>query len=238
MSGIGDWIRAIRTYNVRKKLWNQKQCKIDGRSNVNFQNCKFEGCNAVGKFTILNNCEFGFGTYISEQSVLVNISVGKYCAIGPFVHIINGQHPTRRFVSIHPAFYSTARQAGFTYVTENKFNELTYVNPEKKQFVCVGNDVWIGDGVSIMEGVTIADGTIIAAGAVVVKDTEPYSIVGGVPAKLIRYRFDEEEISFLLKLKWWDKDQSWMERYADKFEDIEELKKKLSTELPEKDGME
>lgn len=231
MSGIGDWIRAIKTYNVRRRLWNQKRCKIDGRSNVNFQNCKFEGCNAVGKFTILNNCELGFGTYISEQDVLENMAIGKFCAIGPYVHVINGKHPTKHFVSIHPAFYSTAVQAGITYVKENRFEEFSYVNPEKTQFARIGNDVWVGDSVSIMEGVTVADGTIIAAGAVVVKDTEPYSIVGGVPAKLIRYRFDGENIDFLLKLKWWDKDQNWLEKYADKFNDIENLKKVLSEEI-------
>lgn len=227
MSGIGDWIRAIKTYRVRKQLKNQIKCEIDGRSNINFQNCKLEGCNVVGKFTILNNCEVGFGTYISEQSVLVNMSVGRYCAIGPFVHVINGKHPTREFVSIHPAFYSTAGQAGFSYVTKNRFDEFTYVNSEKEHFVCAGNDVWIGDSVSIMEGVTIADGTIIAAGAVVVKDTEPYSIIGGVPAKVIRYRFDQEDIDFLLSLQWWNQGEKWIREHAQYFDNIKRLKENL-----------
>ena len=68
----------------------------------------------------------------------------------------------------------------------------------------IGNDVWIGANVSILPGVYIGDGAVIAAGAVVTKDVEPYAIVGGVPAKVIRYRFSPKEIYILLKIKWWD----------------------------------
>ncbi len=70
----------------------------------------------------------------------------------------------------------------------------------------IGNDVWIGHGVFIKEGVTVGDGAVIAAGAVVVKDVPPYAIVGGSPAKIIKYRFDEKTISKLLELQWWNMD--------------------------------
>lgn len=70
----------------------------------------------------------------------------------------------------------------------------------------VGNDVWIGYNATIMPGVQIGDGAIIASNAVVTKDVLPYSIVGGNPTKLIRYRFDEETIAMLQTLKWWDWD--------------------------------
>lgn len=227
MSGFGDYVRAACTLNVRRKLKQEKKCYIDGRSNVNFSNCEFEGNNKVEKFTILNHVILGFGSYISESSMLVDTSIGKYCAIGPNVHIVTGNHPSRKFVSIHPSFYSTAKQAGFTYVQENRFAESSYVDSEQGLLAYIGNDVWIGDGVSIMEGVKIADGTIIGAGAVVVKDTEPYSVLGGVPARLIRYRFDEEETAFLLKLRWWDKDAEWIERHAEYFDDVKRLKQFL-----------
>ena len=93
----------------------------------------------------------------------------------------------------------------------------------------MGNDVWIGDGVKIMEGVTIADGTIVAAGANVVKDTEPYSIVGGNPARPIRYRFNEEQIKFLLDLKWWNKPENWIDEYAKYFDNIATLQEQIGS---------
>jgi len=70
--------------------------------------------------------------------------------------------------------------------------------------VVIGSDVWIGEGVTILSGVKIGDGAIIAANSVIVKNVEPYSIVGGNPAKLIKYRFSEEQIKHLLEIKWWD----------------------------------
>lgn len=79
-------------------------------------------------------------------------------------------------------------------------------HPSTKGDVIVGNDVWMASGVKILSGVKIGDGAVIGANALVSKDVEPYSIVGGNPAKLIKYRFDEETISKLLKIKWWDWD--------------------------------
>ena len=106
-----------------------------------------------------------------------------------------GRHPVH-FVSLHPVFYSKLSQAGVTFSDRNYFEELLPVT--------IGNDVWIGAGAIILDGVTIGDGAVIAAGAVVVRDVEPYSIVGGVPAKLIRNRFNEETMRLLFQIKWWD----------------------------------
>lgn len=75
---------------------------------------------------------------------------------------------------------------------------------DNKGDIVVGNDVWIGYEAVILAGVTIGDGAIIGARAVVTKDVPPYTIVGGIPAKQIRKRFNEETIDILLKLKWWD----------------------------------
>lgn len=72
----------------------------------------------------------------------------------------------------------------------------------------------------ILDGVTIGDGAIVGAGAVVVKDIPPYAVAGGVPAKIIRYRFSEEEIQKLLKIKWWNREQTWLREHAELFRDI------------------
>ena len=88
--------------------------------------------------------------------------------------------------------------------------------------------MWLGYGTKILEGVTVGDGAVVAAGAVVTKDVPPYAIVGGVPAKVIKYRFSEEDIEYLLKLRWWDKAEEWIKVHAEYFENIELLKEKVT----------
>ena len=124
--------------------------------------------------------------------MLKNVSVGKYCSIANNVMIGIGQHPTN-LVSTNSIFYKNG--------INDKF--ATHINYEEEPKTVIGNDVWFGNGALIMEGVHIGDGTIIAARAVVTKSTPPYSIVGGVPAKIIKYRFSEDVIAALLKTKWW-----------------------------------
>jgi serine acetyltransferase len=94
----------------------------------------------------------------------------------------------------------------------------------------IGNDVWICFSSTILQGATIDDGTIIAAGAVVTKTVPAYAIVGGVPAKIIRYRFNEETIKRLLKIRWWDKDITWIDNHADGFGNVEQFIQKYGDE--------
>ena len=179
--------------------------------------CTFEGYNSVTKDCEIHNVSMGKGTYLARGVRLSDCRIGKFCSIGPGVTSINGSHPTRDFVSTHPAFYSAHTPSHLSYTEEQRYDEYKWLDQSNHVLNKIGNDVWIGAHALIMEGVSIGDGAIVAAGAVVTKDVPPYAIVGGVPAKIIRYRFDEESIEKLLLIKWWDKDEEWIRKKAPLF---------------------
>ena len=121
--------------------------------------------------------------------------IGKFCMIASGVKfIMNGANHLTDSLSTYPF-------AIFAKGWEKAMEGKAYPN---KGDIILGNDVWIGYNATIMAGVTIGDGAIIATNSTVVKDVEPYSIVGGNPAKEIKKRFPDKTIDKLLKLKWWD----------------------------------
>lgn len=190
-------------------------CDISPSAKVDGSDC-FEGKNRICAGTAFFHSRLGYASYVGERSFIRNTEIGRYSCIGPEVLTASGTHPTQ-FVSVHPAFYSTAKQSGFTYVKEDAFEEYDYLDKERKISVRIGNDVWIGTRATLLEGVTVGDGAVVAAGAVVTRDVPPYAIVGGVPAKVIRYRFTPEEIEKLLEIKWWEKDPAWLSEHAHEF---------------------
>ena len=183
------------------------------------QSTIFEGYNRIGRRTVLSNSRIGFATYIGSDCILPCCDIGKYCSIAYNVKVEVSTHPTQSFVSIHPAFYSTRKQSGFSFVKKQKFEEVITLPNHK--YCKIGNDVWIGNNVTILGGLTIGDGACIAAGAIVTKDVEPYSIVGGIPARHIKYRFSKEQIDKLKKIKWWDRSFVWIKEHAEYFEEID-----------------
>lgn len=211
----------IKIKNKGKKL------TLDKRVNVTV-NSVFEGNNFIGKNTSFNGI-MGRGSYIGANSH-ISARIGRYCSISDEVKTVNGLHPTEKYVSTHPMFYSTSNCTGLSCAQENTFCEFAFADEEKKLAVVIGNDVWIGFGATILAGVNIGDGAVIAAGAVVTKDVEPYAIVGGVPAKLIRYRFSNEKIDELNGIKWWEKPVDWLKENINYMQDVDVFTEKHGVE--------
>lgn len=186
-----------------------------------------EGMNVFHRDVVFRGM-IGYGSYIGERS-RINANIGRYCSISSNVRTIAGTHPTSVFVSTHPCFFSTKKQAGFSYVTKDIFTEDVYVD-EERHSAQIGNDVWIGSNVLILPGVHIGDGAVIAAGAVVTKDVLPYSIVGGVPAKEIKKRFSDEQIEKLIKIQWWNQSENWIKDRAEMFSDITKFLSEMDLE--------
>jgi len=194
--------------------------KIFKRKNKNLQ-YRFGDTVKVYPPCNINNSEIGAGTYIAQNSNISKTKIGKYCSIGPNLLRGWGIHPTNG-ISTSPCFYSTLKQNGMTFSSEDKIAERKEIN--------IGNDVFIGANVTILDGVTIGDGAIIGAGAVVVKDISPYAVVGGVPAKIIKYRFSEEIIEKLLKIQWWNWDNEKLKNVEKMFFDVNEFAEKFCNE--------
>lgn len=214
-------IKQVAINMMYKLKYTSKHLSIGKSACVLGKSSIFEGYNRIGDGSKFCG-SMGYGSYIGENSKL-NATIGRYCCIGDRVYTVSGTHPSSDFVSIHPAFYSTKKQSGFTFVNEDRFNETSFNKVDKKTSVYIGNDVWIGSNVVLIGGIEIGDGAIIAAGAVVTKNVEPYAIVGGVPAKLIKKRFSPEQIDFLNSFCWWEKDAKWIKDNCQNMDDIEKF---------------
>ena len=180
---------------------------------------RLEGHNYIGMNTELNHVTMGFGSYINNNGQLTNTVIGKYTSIGTDVKSVIGRHPVSENISTHPAFYSKDAQMGFTYAAEDSFEETVWIDKDEGVQIAVGNDVWIGNDVRIMEGVSIKDGAIVAAGSIVTKDVEPYEVVAGIPARVIKKRFADADIEKLLRIKWWELPEDELKVRAGEFKD-------------------
>lgn len=134
------------------------------------------------------NTVIGDYTFIGQFTGITNAKIGRFCSIGTNVLIGPGHHNLEN-ISTSTCFYDG-----------DIYNELT------KRNLIIGNDVWIGSYSIILRGIKIGDGAVIGAGSVVTKDVPPYAIVAGVPAKIIRYRFEQKAIEKIIETEWWKYD--------------------------------
>lgn len=219
MSVISLLHRRIRRFLVKRRL--KSLVKIERGCDI--INSDFEGKNSIGEGSFVSGCRIGTATYIGRDAHLNGVKVGRYTSIADSCVSCVGNHPTSMFVSMHPAFYyDTEKQIGFTFHKgEPLYKQINRLpKGETKYNIIVGNDVWIGSHVLLLGGVTIGDGAVVAAGSVVTHDVEPYSIVAGVPARCIRYRFKEEERAFLELFKWWELPVDYIEQHYREFADM------------------
>jgi len=176
------------------------------------RNCRISKGVVVNKKSSFSNVGIGFGTYVSFNACVINTEIGKFCSIGPNVLCGVGIHPING-ISTSPSFYSTAKQNGFTFSSEDKIEET--------KTIYIGNDVFVGANVTILDGVRIGDGAVIGAGAVVSKNVPPYAVAVGCPIKVIKFRFAPEQIEKLLILKWWDRDHGVWQKVERQFYDVD-----------------
>lgn len=158
---------------------------------------------------VLNNSNINDYTYISPNTRVIHANIGKFCSIASECCIGMGTHATE-FKSTSPIFYSVENPLGKVWTNETFYKEHKTVN--------IGNDVWIGQRVMIMGGISIGNGAIVGAGAVVTKDVPPYSIIGGVPGHIIKYRFSDKTIKELEDSEWWNKDDEYLKKHIKDFQ--------------------
>lgn len=147
--------------------------------------------------TKVGDSEIGRYTYVGVNCSIERAKIGPFCSFGPEVICGSASHPLN-FISTYPGFYTKEAQGAEFFGYEHAFID-------KKQVV-IGADVWIGTRAIILGGIEIGVGAVVAAGSIVTKDVPPYAIVGGIPAKVIKYRFSADTIEKLITSKWWEAD--------------------------------
>ena len=212
--------KEIDKYNTYWKIKLKWWRKVRFNSSVIIHpESTFEGANAIYDHSNFSG-EIGYGSYIGNNCSIIG-TIGRFTSIAAEVKNTLGVHPfATPYATTSPMFYSVNKQSGLTFAKEQLFDEM-------RSPITIGNDCWIGQRVFFVGGLIIGDGAVVLAGAIVTKDVPPYAIVGGVPAKILRYRYDEETIKFLLEKKWWDMPIGWLRDNSTLLCDIDKLKEVL-----------
>jgi len=192
----------------KKRIYGKLSSYVDDKSQLDGNNYLSQGSKVI-------ESHLGQFSYVNYGSVVNQTTVGKYTCIGPQALIGGlGIHPTTR-LSTHRMFYNGNNPCWSGYASGNPF-------VENKRTI-IGNDVWIGARVIVLDGVTIGDGAIVASGSIVTKNVENYSIVGGVPAKHIKYRLSSDAVAKILEDPWWNWSESRVKQSVEDGEFVREF---------------
>jgi acetyltransferase-like isoleucine patch superfamily enzyme len=210
LSYLIGFLQNLFVLSISKLALVNQQSEISKRARIN-------------RFVKVVNSQIGKYTYVGSGSEIIYAEIGKFCSIARDCNIGLATH-TLKNISTCPIFTEKKNGTGYRWS-----NTTLKEEPAK---VKIGNDVWIGTGAIVLGGVNIGNGAVIAAGAVVTKDVPEYAISAGVPAKVIKYRFDPEIIIKLGELNWWDLSEEKLKSNIHFFQkndftldDLEQLKK-------------
>jgi phosphonate metabolism protein (transferase hexapeptide repeat family) len=173
--------------------------EIDPEASVT--DCALGRWTRIGARTHMSEVSFGDYSYIVSDSSATYSEIGKFCSIARDVRINPGNHPTWRAAQHHFSYRAVSYALGDS-------DDAEFFEWRRDDKVTIGHDVWIGHGATILAGVNVGTGAVIGAGAVVSKDVPPYAVAVGVPARVIKYRFEPDLCEKLIAMAWWHWDHA------------------------------
>lgn len=181
------------------------------------RDCNIDPSALVGSGSNCIRTHMGRYSYMGNNCVTVNTTIGSFCSIASYCCIGGGNHPLN-LPSTSPIFYEGRNGFG------KNFSRIQF---DAERPVVIGNDVWIGEKVFVKDGINIGNGAIVGSHSVVTHDVPPYAIVAGCPARIIKYRFDTETIMKLQEIRWWDWSDAEIADNSDALTSVEKLLEKM-----------
>ena len=188
-----------------------KEARVDPTAHI--RKSSLGAWTSVGARTTIAETVMGDYSYVVNDSSIIYTEIGRFCSIAAHTRINPGNHPLERAALHHFTYRSLSYQLG-------PEDDAAFFEWRRSHKVTLGHDVWIGHGAVILPGVTIGNGAGIGAGAVVSKDVPPFAVVAGVPAKIIRYRFDEAMQEALTRIAWWNWSREQLSAAIPDFRDL------------------